>query len=222
VTTTPTKPAPRAPLPPGAVRIDEVLMIAGTSLVLISVGFVFLARMYYKKKILGDLVDVDPAIEAMAIEQAWRAVKATYFWSFATFSVVGTAAVTAAVVWPREIGHGLAALYTAALAIAGVDILLRSPMPPLVGIMLLGVGALMGALTWVSWHKPDRAAWAFMLALSGSLTIIMFFGTPRIRATLDEPRQFYVLVLPAVMAAIAVAFYRLRKDYLGQGTPTTL
>ena len=223
------KPASRAPLPPGAVRVDEVLIIAGASLVLITGAFVFLARLYYKKKLIGDLIDVDPATEQQAITLAWSYVKATYFWSFATFSITGTAAVTTAVLWPREVGHGLAAAYGVALLIAGAKILATSPMPPLVGILLLGIGGLMLALAWASWKKLDRAAWAFLFSLSGALTIVMFFGTPRIRATLanpDVPPLFNVLVLPAVMAAIAVACYRMRRTYLpqraAQGTPTTL
>jgi hypothetical protein len=219
-------PAARAPLPPGAVRIDEVLIIAGSALVLITGAFVFLARLYYKKKLLGDLIDVDPATERAAIELAWTLVKDTYFWSFATFSLVGTAAVTTAVLWPREVGHGLAALYGVAFLIAGGKLLVASPMPPLVGILLVGLGGLMLALTWASYTKLDRAAWAFLFSLSGALTIIMFFGTPRIRATLTDepppPELFNVLVLPAVMAAIAVACFRMRRTYLPQGTPTTL
>jgi uncharacterized membrane protein len=69
------------------------------------------------------------------------------------------------------------------------------------------------ACVWASWKKLDRAAWAFLFALAGTLAIVMFFGTPRIKAALDVEQQFYVLILPAGMAAITVACYRLRADY---------
>jgi hypothetical protein len=209
---TPSKPSPRTALPPGEVRVQEVLVIAVSALVLATVAFGVFARIYYARKLLG-VYGGDPVAEAMIPELAWDAVKATYMWSYAVFSIGGTAAITGAVLWPREVGHALAVAFGLGFLIAAGQILFASPLPALVGFMLAGLGVLMLGLAWTTWRTKDRAAWAFLFALSGTLAIVMFFGAPRIRATLDQERLFYVLILPAAMSAIAVACYRLRRQY---------
>ena len=195
-----------APLVIRGLRVKEVVTIAAVLLVMTSIAFAILARFYYLDKLedtLGDAAD----------EVVWDYVKNLYMWSFAAFSFATTIAITAAVLFPREVGHGLGAAFALAFLGYGLRILAATPLPPLVGILLLAIGALMAACVWASWKKLDRAAWAFLFALAGTLAIVMFFGTPRIKAALEVEQQFYVLILPAGMAAIAVACYRLRTDY---------
>jgi hypothetical protein len=150
--------------------------------------------------------------EAAAAAAAWAATKATFFWGFFTFSTFGVAAVTAAALRPRIVGHALAALFGGLFLLSAGVTLFRTEMPVLVGIFQAAIGALMLRLSYAS-YKKDRAAWAFLLSLAGVLAIALLFGAPRIRDAMNVPRLWFVMLIPAVMSAVAVGLYGARKDY---------
>jgi len=209
----PAAPAKSAPPPPRALRRDEILMVAGGSLLLVTVAFFVLGRMYYIDKLSGSFIASeagDP--DAAAAAAAWDAIKATYFWGFFTFSTIGTLAITAAVLWPRLVAHSLSTGFGVLCLVSAVFIF-RSHMPVQVGVFQAAIGALMLRLTWASWRGKDRAAWAFLLSLAGVLSVALLFGAPRIRAAMNVPRLWFVMLIPAVMAALAVALHRARTDY---------
>jgi hypothetical protein len=205
---------PRAPAPPRTLKREEVLMVMGGALILLELAFFVLSRFYYLDKLEGvyEAMDIaDP--EAMASAAAWASAKATFFWSFLTFSLLTMGSLTAAILWPREVAHGLATLFGVLFLIGAGLSLFRSPMPTLVGIFQATLGALLLRLTWASYRHKDRAAWAFLFALAAVLTVTMLFGTPRIRVAIGIPRLWYAMAIPGVMAALAVGLYRVRKDY---------
>lgn len=204
---------PRAPAPPRTLKRDEVLMVMGGAFVLLQLAFVVLSRFYYLDKLEGVYEAMDVAEpEAMASSAAWASTKATYFYSFLTFSLATMGALTAAILWPRHVAHGLATLF-GVVFLVGAGFALRSHMPTLVGIFQAALGALLLRLTWSSFRNKDRAAWAFLFALAAVLTVTLLFGTPRIRVAVREPPLWYVMSIPGVMAALAVGLYRVRKDY---------
>jgi hypothetical protein len=204
-------PAPAAPRP---LNRGEVLMVMGGALVLLDVAFFVLARFYYLDKLTAvyEAMDVaDP--DALASTAAWSAAFHTFFYAFLTFSTVTIGALTAAILWPRQVAHALAALFGALFLVGAGQVLFRSHMPTLIGILQAVLGAMLLRLGLASYRNNDRAAWAFLFALSGVLTVFLLFGAPRINAALRYPGLWYVMTLPGVMAAFATALYRVRKSY---------
>jgi cytochrome bd-type quinol oxidase subunit 2 len=205
---------PRAPAPARGLNRDEVLMVAGGALILVDLAFFVLGRFYYHDKLEGfyDAQDIlDP--QAAASAAAWASCMATFFWSFFTFSLITIVAITAAVLWPRPVAHGLATLFGTLFLVGAVFVLFRSHMPTLVGIFQAALGALILRLTYASYRARDRAAWAFLFAIAGVLTVFLLFGTPRIRAAIHVERLWFVMLIPGVMAALATGLYRIRNDY---------
>jgi hypothetical protein len=199
---------------PRALTRQEILMLAGGAFILVNVAFGVLGRMYYMDKLAGGF-EADPSIAdpyAAASSLAWAYVRDVFFFSFLVFSIVGTAAMTAAVLWPRHYAHAMAgafALYYVASAIA----IAFSNMPILVAVFQAAVGVLFLRLGYASWKHKDRAAWAFLLALAGVMALLLLFGAPQIKAAMHLPRLWYVMLLPALMASVAVGLYRARNEY---------
>lgn len=212
----PASPPARRPLraAPRALKRQEILMVAGGALLLLDVAFFVLGRMYYMDKLEGAFFASDIADpEGAAASAAWAYTQSAFFWGFFAFSTVGTAAVTAAVLWPRQLGHALAAAFGAYFIVSAVLVVTKTHMPFLIAVFQAAVGALFLRLTWVSWKQRDRAAWAFLLSLAGVLTVMLLFGAPQIRKAMDVPRLWYVMILPALMAATAVGLSRDRGSY---------
>src|SRR5438045_4214519 len=87
----------------------DVLIAGGIMLVALCGAYFLLGRQYYIGKLaeaLG-LEDDDPVVR----EMAWDATMRTFLWSYLSFAIVGSAAVTAALLWPRYVAHGLAATF---------------------------------------------------------------------------------------------------------------
>ena len=214
VTAPVTASAPAAPDAPRPLKREEVLMVMGGALLLIDLAFFVLARFYYLDKLSGvyEAMDVaDPV--ALARSAAWASCVSTFFWSFFAFSTATIGALTAAILWPRQVAHALAVAFGAAFLVGAGVVLFRSHMPVLIGIFQAALGALLLRLAWASYRHADRAAWAFLFALAGVLTVTLLFGTPRITAAIGIPRLWYGMTIPGVMAALATGLYRVRKDY---------
>src|SRR5690242_17482591 len=87
----------------------DVLIGAGIMLGVLVLGYFLLGREYYRSKFEDDLLIGGD--EDLVSEAAWNATVATFLYAYLTFAVVGTAAITAALLWPREVGHGFAASF---------------------------------------------------------------------------------------------------------------
>jgi len=212
-TSTPTTPPPPGPAPvidPARWRRD-VLIGAGIMLGVLVLGYFLLGREYYRSKLEDDLLLAGD--EDLIAEAAWDATVATFFYAYLTFALVGTAALTSAMLWPRYVGHVLATAFGVIYLGSGATIISRGSMPPLVGVFQAVIGGVLLRLAWASWKHKDRAAWAFLLSLSAVLAGAMFFGAPRIKAAMNAPGLWYVLIVPFVLIAQAVALYRSRAEY---------
>src|SRR5262245_60634531 len=147
-------PTTTAAAPQLELRAREVLIIAAVALILIDVAFLVLCRQYYLERYKNELPDIRATM-------AWERTKDIFFWSFCTFSVVGVGAVSAAALYPRYVTHALTTAFGMTYVAAAV-MTWRGSMPALVGFAEILIGGLLLVLTWVSWQKKDRAAWAFL------------------------------------------------------------
>jgi len=189
----------------------DVLIVGGILLVALCGTFFLLGRQYYIGKIaeaLG-LEDDDPVVR----EMAWDSTVRTFFFSYMTFAIIGSAAVTAALLWPRYVAHGLAAAFGLAYIASAVTMVLRTNMPPLVAIFQATIGGLLLRLAYASWKQKDRGAWAFLVSMSAVLAGATLFGAPRIKAAMMAPGIWWVLIIPFLFLAQGIAFYTARRDY---------
>jgi hypothetical protein len=189
----------------------DVLIGAGILLVVLNGAFVILGREYYRSKLAEDLLigGDDDLVDEAAMKAMWH----TLLYAYSVFSFAGVAALAGAMLKPREVAHGLAVAFGAVFLGSGVLILMRGQMPALVGVFQGSIGALMLRLAWSSYKQKDRAAWAFLLSLSAVLAGATFFGAPRIKGAMDAPSLWFVLLIPFLLVAQAVALYRSRNEY---------
>jgi hypothetical protein len=110
----------------------------------------------------------------------------------------------------QVIGHGLA-LLMALFALIGGIASLSTGLPPVMGVTMLFVGALMPWLTWKSLHL-SRPAWSFLIAFVAVFGIICLFGAPKIRHLLGINLGL-ALIIPSVQLACVIALSKLRGEY---------
>ena len=199
--TTPEAPAP-APKPTtdGAaseIKASEVAIIAGIGFATVVAAYFVLCRYYYIDK-LGS-----PSL-------AWERAKDIFFFSFATFAVLGTAAVAGAVLYPRIVAHALTTVFGLTYLVSGVQSFF-GPLPALATAVQLALGGGLLALTWVSYQKKDRAAWSFLMSICVVLCLVHLFGAPRVRTAM-KVELWYALTACALQLGAIVGFYRMRRD----------
>ena len=132
--------------------------------------------------------------------------------NFVLCSGVIAAAIFAASLAPREVGHilalllGLGALYSGAMAF-------RADMPAVMSVTLMIVGMLIPALAAFSW-LGSRAAWAFLIAVCAVFGTTLLFGAPKVRGLLGV--GLWIAMIPAglkwvTVGALAMARSRYRE-----------
>lgn len=189
----------------------DVLIGGGIMLVALCGAYFGLGRQYYISKVADALMleETDKVVR----DEAWAQTVYTFTHSYVAFAMIGTAAVMAALLWPRYVAHGLAATFGIGYVASGVTILVRTQMPPLVAVFQLAIGGLLLRLAYASWRQKDRGAWAFLLSLSAVLAGATLFGAPRIKAAMAAPGLWWVLIIPFLFTAQGIAFYTSRRDY---------
>lgn len=114
----------------------------------------------------------------------------------------------------RAIGLGLSALLGLLMTAIGVVSLGKAQV--LLTLTHVLVGPLMLWLTWKA-RQPtsrggSRAAWSFLVAIQGVLTVYFLFGAPTFKKLLDA--SLGVAMFPALLCAVAaVALVVARRDY---------
>ena len=134
---------------------------------------------------------------------------------FFLFTALVAVASGVAVIQPREIGHGLAALTGVAALVAGIASAMIG-MPMVMPVVLFVAGGFMPYLAYQSWHG-SRVSWSFLTTMCGVLGVCMLFGAPKIKNLLHIG-LWPALVFPGILAAATVALavqhptYRQRID----------
>lgn len=162
-----------------------------------NVAFYFLSERYF----------IERAAKHGAGELAHLAGVRLYFTIFS--SSVGAAAI-AATASPFWVGHALGAL-AGPVALAGAIAALRTDIPMVLGTSLLTLGVLMPVVA-VRSKQGSRAAWAFLVALTGVLAMITMFGAPTIGRKLGIS-MWLAMILPGLLAVGAAALTRLSDRY---------
>jgi hypothetical protein len=99
-------------------------------------------------------------------------------------------------------GHALAAMTGGWTACAGV-LSRGAHMPGVLSAAALILGALLIMLSWSSWRRQARAAWAFLISISAVLGVITLFATPKM-IHLGLPVALVVLVPPLHLTAMTL------------------
>lgn len=129
--------------------------------------------------------------------------------AFATWCVVVIGAYLAAAPRPREVGHGLAALFAlGALGAGAGNLLSGSQMPGLLALVLALIGPLLGWFTFRSFTARSRVSWSFAASLLGVIALCTLFGAPKIR-NLMGTTIWTALLLPGLSSAATVALARI-------------
>jgi len=127
-----------------------------------------------------------------------------------------TAAVFAAGVSHRHVGHGLAALLGVFSLVAGI-FALRAGLSSALVATLLVAGALMPVLAVFSYHR-SRPAWAFLVAMCGTFAVVSLFGAPKIRSAVGVS-LWTTMILPGLFAVACISLSLLRDDYVDRTAP---
>lgn len=131
-------------------------------------------------------------------------------YALSTFTIELSMISLLATLAPREVGHLLPALAALVALFAGT-MALQKPLPPVLGVSLVIYGVLMLACAWQSWMKV-RIAWAFLLALSAVMSVVLLFGAPKVRNLL-EVQLWEALIIPGLLAGATIALAMVRLDY---------
>lgn len=121
---------------------------------------------------------------------------------FFLFTALVALASTVAVIRPREIGHGFAALTGVAALVASVACFIAG-MPAVLPVFLFACGVAMPYLAWRSWND-SRVGWSFLVTMCGVLGVCMLFGAPKVKALLHIG-LWPALAFPGILAATTVA-----------------
>lgn len=176
------------------------IQIAGlvvTALVITNIAFYFLSDLYFE-----DRSAVYGVVTGGHIQQV-RINFGLFTGSIAIGSVLAS-------LRPLYVGHLLAGLFGLVAIVGGVAALAKEMTPVLPASLMLG-GVVMALLVWKSLMK-SRAAWAFLIGMTSTLSAVMLFGSTKLRGVLDV--QLYIaLIIPGLLAVATVALAMLRDDY---------
>ena len=168
----------------------QIAGLIGGALVTFNTGFYFLSGLYF-----GDSSDV----AVNGIRGAFAILTGT----------IGVASFLAALA-PRLLGHGISAVLGVLAMVAGIEALAHE-LPGVMGITLLGVGALMPTLAWLSLHH-SRSAWAFLISTAAVLGLVLFFGAPKVRGLLGVG-LWTALIVPGLLTVSVIALAMLKAEY---------
>lgn len=132
--------------------------------------------------------------------------------SFAMFAgVCGVLGFFAAIL-PRATGH-LLPLVLAALQLAGAVGAFVHNTPAVLWTTLAISGVLIPVLSWQSYFRKSRAAWAFLVTICGVFAVAEFFGAPKTRGALGIS-LWITMILPGLNAVAAATLWSLRDEYI--------
>ena len=184
-------------------ELKAVFIIAWIAAVLLVAAFFVLGRLYFTER-MGTMDDF--AAKAAATAQV-RALMP----SFAGFAIVLCGGIACAVLWPRVIGHA-ASIAVALAAGVGCFAVTRTPLPTLLSIVLGTVAALLLILGRMS-LRGDRAAWAFITAMTGVMGLCTVFGAPKMRELIGV-NIWITMLIPAIAVIGVVGLRKLGPSYL--------
>lgn len=129
---------------------------------------------------------------------------------FLAMTTVVAAAAIGAVFSPRWVAHGLAIVLGAASLAASIAAFMKG-LTPVLPCTLAITGGLLGALGFQS-LRDRRAAWSFLIAMTGVLFVVTFFGAPKVRATLGVG-IWTALWFPGLFAVATIGLGVLHERY---------
>lgn len=175
-----------------------VMGLIGGGCVAICVAFYFLSQAYYDDRMKGGAVFTEEHIRGVRV-------------AFTTFMLSLSAAACASTLAPRIIGHSLG-LAAGLLAIVGGSVAFSQPEIHIVlPIALLATGILFVALTVLSF-LGKRAGWAFLVAMCAVFSVLMLFGSTKVRNHLGVG-IYYALIVPGLLCIATIALTLLRREY---------
>ncbi|HUS30762.1 MAG TPA: hypothetical protein VMZ53_19765 [Kofleriaceae bacterium] len=113
----------------------------------------------------------------------------------------------------RIAGHAIGVLAGVASLIGGVQALTHH-MPPVLGVTMLLMSALLLALTALSFQHYSRIAWSFLSAILVVMALVTLFGSPKVRNLVHIPLGA-AMVIPLVLIVGVIALYLSADDYRG-------
>lgn len=131
--------------------------------------------------------------------------------SFLAMVVIVIGALLGAMAKPRDVGHGLAALFGLASLGAGLASFSGS-LPTLLSLVLITMGAFALPMAYQSYAKRSRPAWAFLAAILGVMGVCTLFGAPKVRSLLDV-NMWIALMVPGLLAVATAALGMVAGDY---------
>lgn len=176
------------------------MQIAGLVLmlvVLLNVAFYFLSDLYF-----ADRVKRFGANELQHMPGVRTA--------FGVFSgVVGVAAILAAFA-PKQVGHGLAAAL-GLLSLYAATASFGAGMQGALGVGLAVLGVAFPLLAWFS-YRGSRPAWAFLIALTSVMALMLLFGAPKVRNIVGVG-LWTAMILPGLFSVATASLLVLRSRY---------
>ena len=186
-----------------AQEYKAVFVMAWVVAVVLVIAFFVLGRMYFTER-MGSMDEA--AAKAAATAQV-RALMP----SFAGFAILLCGGIGCAVLWPRVVGH-TASIVVALAAGVGCFAVTSTPLPLLLSIVLGAVAALLLILGRMS-LRGDRAAWAFITAMTGVMGLCTVFGAPKMRELIGV-NMWITMLVPAMAVIGVVGLGKLGRSYL--------
>lgn len=175
--------------------IVQLAILVGILVVVLNAGFFFLSDQYFEDRALR-----------FGVQELARIGRARI--DFAIFSIVVGAATVLAAMYPRAVGHGVAAA-------GGLASLVAMPFAFEVGLVLpftlLLVAGLFALLIRYS-LLGSRAAWASLASLCVVSGVVMLFAAPKIRGMVGIG-MWLALIAPGLLGVATAALAMIRRDY---------
>ncbi len=175
--------------------IVQLAVLVGILVLVLNAGFYFLSDTYFEDRARRFGVQELARIDGARVD-------------FGVFTIVVGVATVLAAMYPRAVGHGLAAA-------AGLMSLIAVPFAFEIGLVLpatlLLVAALFGLLIRHS-LRGSRAAWASLAALCVVYAVVMLFGAPKVRGLVGVG-MWIALIVPGLLGVATAALGMIRREY---------
>jgi hypothetical protein len=195
-------------------QAKKMALLCAGAFVGLNVVFYVLSASYFE----GHRATLDAAGSALTVSDAQ--VRQARI-AFAVFAAITGACGFVAWLRPRLAGHVLpavfGALYIAPLVLglvvsSGVRAWAAS-VPSVLPVFLVVSGALMLALSWHSYYRRVRPAWAFLVAMCAVFAVFELFAGMKVARQLDVS-LWLLLVLPGLKVVAAAALVSLNREYI--------
>lgn len=177
----------------------QVTAIIGVVTILANVAFYFLSQHYFDDKSAALNPINTSAAHVMAVRLA-----------FGLFSAITALAAASAAFQPRIVGHALGVLLGITTLIGAAGAMTANFHPVLPAALFVFGGGLL-VLTYFSTQRV-RGAWAFLIALCGTGTLVTLFGATKVRNALGFG-LYHAMIVPGLFAVATVALVLIARDY---------